>query len=255
MGTLDGQVALVTGGASGLGLAVVAHFIAEGARVVVLDRAADRVLAVREKFGNDVVGVVGDVTSYEDNERAVAEGVAAFGKLSVFIGNAGVYDNHAALASIDGPALGAAFDELFGVNVKGYLLGVRAAHAELEKSRGSVIFTGSISSLFAGYGGVLYIAAKHAIVGLTRQLALELRPNVRVNAVATGSIPSNLHGLQTLGQGLYEPKPRADEDYFLRFAPAAEDYPPIYSFLASPVSGRLVNGAVILADSGSSLKH
>ena len=255
MSGLDGEVALVTGGASGLGLAIVRHFVAEGARVAVLDRAAARLPALTAEFGDAVVGIAGDVTSYADNERAVAATVAAFGGLTVFVGNAGVYDNRAALPSIDGEQLGAAFDELFGVNVKGYLLGVRAAHAELKRSRGSVVLTGSISSLFAGFGGVLYITAKHAIVGLTRQLALELAPEIRVNAVAPGSIPSNLAGLRTLDQPPYVPPQRADEDYFLRFAPTAGDYAPIYAFLASPVSARLLTGAIILADGGSSLKR
>jgi NAD(P)-dependent dehydrogenase (short-subunit alcohol dehydrogenase family) len=253
--TLDGTVALVTGGASGLGLAIVRHFISEGARVAVLDRSTERLAALAAEFGDTALGIAGDVTLYADNERAVAATVAAFGKLTVFIGNAGIYDNHIALTAIDGAQLGAAFDELFGVNVKGYLLGVRAAHAELKRSHGSVVLTGSISSLFAGYGGVLYITAKHAIVGLTRQLALELAPEVRVNAVAAGSIPSNLVGLQTLEQAAYAPPPRSDEDYLLRFSPAADDYAPIYAFLASPVNARLLTGAVILADGGGSLKR
>jgi NAD(P)-dependent dehydrogenase (short-subunit alcohol dehydrogenase family) len=211
--------------------------------------------ALHDSFGGAVIGVTGDVTSYADNQRAVDAAVTAFGKLTVFIGNAGIYDNHAALAAIDGHRLGAAFDELFGVNVKGYLLGVRAACAELRRARGSVVLTGSVSSLFAGFGGVLYVAAKHAIVGLTRQLALELAPDVRVNAVAPGAIPSNLAGLRTLDQETYAPAPRSDQDYMLHFAPAAGDYAPIYAFLASPESARLLTGAVILADGGSSLKH
>jgi NAD(P)-dependent dehydrogenase (short-subunit alcohol dehydrogenase family) len=195
------------------------------------------------------------VTSYDDNGRAVEAAAGAFGKLSVFVGNAGVYDNHVALRDVDGAKLGAAFDELLGVNVKGYLLGVRAAHDELKRARGSVILTGSISSFFAGYGGVLYITAKHAIVGMTRQLAQELGPEIRVNAVAPGVIPSNLAGLKALDQAPYEPPVRTDDDYFLKFTPEAGDYATIYSFLAAPQSSRVLTGAVILADGGGSLKR
>jgi NAD(P)-dependent dehydrogenase (short-subunit alcohol dehydrogenase family) len=254
MGSLDGEVALVTGGASGLGLAIVRNFIAEGACVAVLDRAAHRLPAVTEEFGPAVIGVAGDVTAYDDNARAVAQTVAAFGKLSIFVGNAGVYDNHAALATIDGAKLGAAFDELLGVNVKGYLLGVRAAHDELKRTHGSVVLTGSISSFFAGYGGVLYITAKHAIVGMTRQLAQELAPEIRVNAVAPGAIPSNLAGLRALDQGPYAPPTRTDEDYLLKATPEAGDYAPIYAFLASRAAAKVLTGAVVLADGGGSLR-
>ena len=93
MGWLDGQVALVTGGGSGIGRAVVARFIAEGARVGVLDRVPGRAEELKSEFGGAVVAVTGDVAQLADNKRAVAETVAAFGRLDVFVGNAGVFDN------------------------------------------------------------------------------------------------------------------------------------------------------------------
>src|ERR1700720_1908113 len=97
MGWLDGQVALVSGGGSGIGRAVVARFIAEGARVGVLDRVAARAEELRTEFGDAAVAVTGDVTQLEDNKRAVAETVGAFGRLDVFVGNAGVFDNFLSL--------------------------------------------------------------------------------------------------------------------------------------------------------------
>src|ERR1700758_808705 len=81
VGWLDGQVALVTGGGSGIGRAVVARFIAEGARVEVLDRVPGRAEDLRAEFGDAVVAVTGDVTQLADNKRAVAETVAAWGRL------------------------------------------------------------------------------------------------------------------------------------------------------------------------------
>jgi NAD(P)-dependent dehydrogenase (short-subunit alcohol dehydrogenase family) len=92
MGWLDGQVALVTGGGSGIGRAVVARFVEEGARVGVLDRVAARAEQLRSEFGSAVVVRAGDVAQLADNRRAVAETVAAFGRLNIFVGNAGVFD-------------------------------------------------------------------------------------------------------------------------------------------------------------------
>src|SRR3954469_15558902 len=123
MGWLDGQVALVTGGGSGIGRAVVARFVEEGARVGVMERVATRAAEMREEFGDRVIGIAGDVAQLADNKRAVAETVRAFGRLDVFVGNAGIFDVYAKLAELDDEKLSRAFDELFAVNVKGLLFG------------------------------------------------------------------------------------------------------------------------------------
>src|SRR5579863_2609171 len=189
-GALTGKVALVTGGGSGLGRAVVDRFVREGARVGVLERSARKAAELAEQFDREVLSVtVGDVRSAEDNVRAVADVTRRFEKLDVFVGNAGVYDNRARLDELPIDRLGAAFDELFSINVKGYLLGARAVLEELRRSRGAILFTASVSSYAAGFGGALYVASKHAIAGLTRQLAWELSPDIRVNAVAPGYVP------------------------------------------------------------------
>ena len=140
MGWLDGQVGLVTGGGSGIGRAVVARFIDEGARVGVLDRVAARAEELRAEFGAAVVAVTGDVTQLEDNKRAVGETVGAFGRLDIFVGNAGVFDNYLSLADFPEQDLSAAYDELFGVNVKGCVFGAKAALPELLKTDGSMVF-------------------------------------------------------------------------------------------------------------------
>ena len=100
MGWLDGQVALVTGGGSGIGRAIVARFIEEGARVGVMERLATRAEQLRAEFGDKIVGVAGDVAALADNRRAVAETVRAFGRLDVFVGNAGIFDVYAEIADI-----------------------------------------------------------------------------------------------------------------------------------------------------------
>src|ERR1700687_678538 len=101
MGWLDGQVALVTGGGSGIGRAVVARFIEEGARVGVMERIATRADQLRSEFGDAVIGIAGDVARLADNKRAVAETVRAFGRLDIFVGNAGIFDVYAKLSDFD----------------------------------------------------------------------------------------------------------------------------------------------------------
>src|SRR5215471_10021787 len=127
MGWLDGQVALVTGGGSGIGRAVVARYIEEGARVGVMERVTARAAELQSEFGDKVVGIAGDAASFADNQRAVAETVRAFGRLDIFVGNAGIFDVYALVEEMPEEQLGRACDELFGVNVKGLIFGARAA--------------------------------------------------------------------------------------------------------------------------------
>jgi len=125
MGWLDSKVALVTGGGSGIGRAIVERFVEEGARVGVLERFPERVERLKADLGDVVVAIHGNVTRLADNERAVAETARAFGGLDIFVGNAGVLDGFVPLAEFDRAKLSEAFDELFGVNVKGYVLGAK----------------------------------------------------------------------------------------------------------------------------------
>src|SRR5690606_13859137 len=124
-----------------------------------------------------------------------------FGPVDVFVGNAGITDGARALAEIPGEQVGAAFGELFGVNVLAPMLGVRATVDDLIATRGAVILTGSFAGEHAAGGGALYTASKHAVLGLVRQLAYELAPDVRVNGVAPGVAPTRLRGTSALGQG------------------------------------------------------
>ena len=155
---------------------------------------------LRAEFGDAVVAVTGDVAQLADNKRAVAETVAALGRLDVFVGNAGVFDNFLSLAEFPEETLSEACDELFGVNVKGCILGAKAALPELLKTDGSMVFTASVAGSNSGGGGPLYTASKHAVVGLIRQLAVELGPRIRVNGVAPGGTMTDLRGLSLLRQ-------------------------------------------------------
>lgn len=247
VGRLEGFAALITGASSGIGLAVANAYRAEGAHVLVFDR---------QPPSNAIEGtadfVQGDVRSPEDNQRAVEKAVGVFGKLDVFIANAGIYDNRHGFADYTAQNLGPAFDELFGINVKGAMLGVAAAAPALRRSKGLIIFTGSVSGDRAGFGGAMYVAAKHAIHGLTRQLALEFAPDIRVNAVAPGYAPTSLKGLSLLDDDKPRRKPVAS-DLPLQEIAVPEDYAEAYVFLASKAGRRLATGTVMLLDGGLSI--
>jgi len=257
MGWLDDDVALVTGGGSGIGLAVVRRYLQEGMRGVgVLLRDPQQGQRLTDEFGGRVLPVVGDVRSAEDNARAVERTVAAFGKLDTLVANAGVWDFFATLMKTEPAVLEASFDEVFAVNVKGYLLAARAAAAELRKAQGSMIFTLSNSSFYAGGGGPVYVASKHACVGLIRQLAYELAPHVRVNGVAPGGTATPLKGPQALGKQTTAVndipgfEQAVAESVPLGFMAQPEDHTGHYVLLASRANARATTAAIIQSDGG-----
>lgn len=256
MGWLDGKVALVVGGGAGIGRAVVDAFVAEGARVGVLELDPDRASLLRV-HGNQVCAVVGDATSWEDNLRAVRMTVEAFGGLDVLATFVGVFDFYTPLANIPGERLQEACREVFSVNVGSYLLSTKAALPELRRRpTSSVVFTVSTSGFYPGRGGVLYVASKFAVRGLVVQLAHELAPRVRVNGVAPGgTVGTSMRGLQSLGLGdraLGELPGREEELRArtpLQVALRPEDHAAAYVYLASD-RARGVTGTILHSDGG-----
>jgi NAD(P)-dependent dehydrogenase (short-subunit alcohol dehydrogenase family) len=260
MGWLEGDVALISGAGSGLGRALVDRFVAEGAQVVAFDKSPDRVAAVEGSHHGTVLGVAGDVTVAGDNERAVARALSVFGRLDIFVGNAGLFDYGARLVDTPMEALDRGFDELFAVNVKGCLLGVKAAVEALIEASGNVVLTASLSSSNAGVGGAVYTASKHAVVGLVEQLAFELAPVVRVNGVAPGFMRTDIRGPRALGLAdrTLESMPDLDELARallpLRFLPDPADYTGHYVQLASRANAAATTGVVIECDGGFSVR-
>jgi NAD(P)-dependent dehydrogenase (short-subunit alcohol dehydrogenase family) len=247
MGALDGKVAIVTGGGSGIGRAVVEKFVQEGARVSVLEKMPERVAELQSQLGSSGLAIQGDVTSMDDNERAVAETVRAFGQLDIFVGNAGIHDRSMTLEDMPSDQLGRAFDELIGINVKGCFMGSKAAIPELKKTEGCIIFTCSHAGFRAGGGGTLYTASKHAIVGLIKQLANELYPTVRVNGVAPAGVATDLRGADALGQAA----PRETNPEQRARSQQPSDLAEVYLLLANPVTSKLITATVIDASGGT----
>jgi cis-2,3-dihydrobiphenyl-2,3-diol dehydrogenase len=259
MGALDGEVVLITGGASGLGRAIVERMLEEGARLTVFDRTPERAadLAAANPDRIEVVG--GDVRGIADNQRAVDTCLARFGKLDCAIGNAGIWDYSISLDALPAEGIDAAFDELFHVNVKGYLNLAKAALPALVRSSGALVFTVSNAGFDPAGGGPLYTASKHAVVGLIRQLAYELAPSVRVNGVAPGPIDTDLRGPAALGLaersiGSIDLPANAGPAMPIGFVPATADYAGGYVFLASRRDSRPATGGVLKLDAGIAIR-
>ncbi|HEX3513694.1 MAG TPA: SDR family NAD(P)-dependent oxidoreductase [Trebonia sp.] len=253
MGALTGKVVVFTGAGAGIGRAVVTGYVAEGARVVAVDVSA-AVNELPSELGNAVLPVVADVRSWEQNCLAVQAAVDTWGRLDVFVGNAGITDGAQALEDIEGADLTKAFDELFGVNVLAPMLGVRAALPHLIEARGAVILTGSFASSNAAGGGALYTASKHAVGGLVRQLAYEFAPDVRVNGVAPGVAPTRLKGIGALGQQASDSVLDGTRDVLpTQAVPAVEDYNGVFTLLASDGAAAMT-GAMVTVDSGLSIR-
>ncbi|WP_036771133.1 3-phenylpropionate-dihydrodiol/cinnamic acid-dihydrodiol dehydrogenase [Photorhabdus australis] len=259
MSWLEDQVILLTGGGSGLGLALVERFIAEGAKVGILELSVEKAAALVHCFGKDVCVIQGNVVSFADNERAVIETVRCFGKLDCFVGNAGIWDHKISLLDASAEQIDKGFDELMAVNLKGYILGAKAALPALTASEGSMIFTLSGSSWFSGGGGVLYTASKHGAVGMIRQLAYELAPVIRVNGVAPCGMPSDLRGPAALSQQDQSVVDSLPPEIIgtilpLQFTPQPEDFTGPYVMLASRANNRTLTGVMITADAGLSIR-
>jgi len=259
MGSLEGEIILITGGASGLGRAVVERFVEEGARLTVFDRAADRLAQLAAAHPDRIEVVAGDVRSVADNQRAVDACVARFGKLDCAIGNAGIWDYSISLDALPAERIDAAFDELFHVNVKGYLNLAKAALPALVRSSGAMIFTVSNAGFDPAGGGPLYTASKHAVVGLIRQLAYEFAPAVRVNGVAPGPIDTDLRGPEALGLAdksiaSIDLPGTAGPAMPIGFVPATSDYAGGYAFLASRRDSRPATGGVLKLDAGIAVR-
>ncbi|XP_028784906.1 secoisolariciresinol dehydrogenase-like [Neltuma alba] len=186
---LQGKVAIITGGASGIGAATAKLFVQNGAKVIVADIKDSRGQSLCKALGtNDTVSYVHcDVTSDSDVKNAVDTAVSRYGKLDIMYNNAGI------LGDLDLTIQGCSnetFRRVFEVNVYGAFLGAKhAARVMIPAKAGIILFTASIASVVAGEAPHAYAASKHAVVGLMKNLSAELGPyGIRVNCISPGAV-------------------------------------------------------------------
>lgn len=188
---LLGKVALVTGGATGIGESIVRLFHKHGAKVCVVDIEDHLGQQLCQTLGDTTCFIHGDVTIEDDVSRAVDFSVSNFGTLDIMVNNAG----------IGGPPCPdirefqlSTFEKVFDVNVKGTFLGMKhAARIMIPLKKGSVVSLSSVSSAVGGAGPHAYTGSKHAVLGLTKSVAAELgQHGIRVNCVSPYAVLTNL---------------------------------------------------------------
>jgi len=202
VGKLDGSVAAITGGASGMGEATVRRFVDEGARVVIVDVQDDKGHTLADTLAGAAVYQRADVSSEDEVRAAVQRAIDEFGRLDVMFNNAG-------FGGVVGPIEDTPVDEYdrtMNVLLRGVMLGMKHAAPVMKKQgSGSIISTASVAGLRGGMGPHIYSAAKAAVIHLTRSVALELAPHkVRVNCICPGGIATPLIARGMMQAGVAE---------------------------------------------------
>ena len=191
MGMLDGKVAIVTGGTSGIGTSTAELFVAEGAKVVFTGRRKPEGEAVAKRIGAAAIFVQADAISEADWERVIRLTLDRHGRLDALFNNAG---GPAPTGSIESVPV-AGFDAAMALLVRSVMLGMKHAAPIMKRQKaGSIINNGSVAAHLAGYStSMIYGAAKAAVVHLTRCVAMELgEHNVRVNSISPGAIATGI---------------------------------------------------------------
>jgi NAD(P)-dependent dehydrogenase (short-subunit alcohol dehydrogenase family) len=249
MGQLEGQVALITGGASGIGERTARVFVGEGARVVIADMQEERGREVARSLGTVARFERAEVSREPEVRRAIARATEEFGRLDVLFNNAGF---GGALGPIEATAV-EEWDLTFQVLVRGVFLGMKHAAPVMKRQRsGSILSTASVAALRGGYSPHAYAAAKAAVIQLTRSVALELAEHgIRVNCICPGFIATPLAAnavgrdpalVERAKEGMVgaQPVPRAGDP---------DDIAQAALFLAGPHSG-FVTGQALVVDGG-----
>jgi 3-oxoacyl-[acyl-carrier protein] reductase len=251
--SLEGRVAVITGGANGIGKATALLFAQAGASVAVWDMAADAGQALAEQItaaGGQALFSRVNVTAQADVAAAVAATVARFGRIDILINNAGITRDAQLVRVKDGQVTGgmaeADFDAVVGVNLKGVFNATQAIVPHMiSGGYGRIVSASSVVGLYGNFGQTNYVATKAGVIGMTRVWARELgKRGITANAVAPGFIATEMTAAmpeQVLaGMVAHTPLGRLG---------TPDDVAQAYLFLASEEAG-FINGAVLTVDGG-----
>lgn len=248
---LQDKVTVITGAASGMGLAMATRFAAEGAKVVAADWNGERLAAAVEQIereGGTIIGVQGDISNQQSAESLIDQAIATFGGLNVLCNNAGVMDYMQGVGELSDDV----WRKVMGVNLDGPMFTCRrAVQYMLAEGGGSIVNVASTAALHGGAAGAAYTASKHGLLGLTRNTAwMYAKWGIRCNAICPGATQTNIG--ESMPSERLDPAGAQRAGEFANIAPAyleAKDIAALALFLASD-EARYINGAVIAADGG-----
>lgn len=245
-GVLQGKVALITGGAAGIGLAIAKSYLQNGAQVVLLDRAEQVVQIACQLDQQRALGIVMDVTDKASVEQAVAQANAHFGRLDVLVNSAGIVALYPAQELPED-----AWDNTMAVNLKGVFLTSQAVgHHFIRQGSGCIINLASQAGVVALPNHLAYCASKAGVIGLTQVLALEWGPhNVRVNAISPTVVLTELGRKAWSGEVAEQMKQKIP---LRRFA-EPQDIAASALFLASDAAS-MITGSNLVVDGGYTIQ-
>lgn len=251
MGRMDGKSAIITGAARGIGAAAARRFVAEGARVTLVDMLEAPLKALAAELGPDNAEVVvADVTDEAETQRYVAAAVARFGGVDAVLLNAGIEGAVAPFAEYPTET----FDKVIAVNVRGVWLGLKYAMQAMTAKGGSIVVTSSTAGIRAVPKLSAYIASKHAVIGLMRAAALEgAAHDIRVNTVNPSPIDTDMMTAIEQKSGVPSDRsnrPMAQGTPLKRYG-EPEEVANLMLFLASDESS-FCTGGVYMVDGGVS---
>ncbi|GAB3056463.1 SDR family NAD(P)-dependent oxidoreductase [Salinicoccus sesuvii] len=247
MKRLEGKVAVITGGTGGIGKVTADKFMAEGAKVVLVDISEEALSEAKDALSSqgELLTVQADVTKEDDVKNYVQKTLDQFGKIDIFFNNAGIEGKVAPIIEQEVENL----DNVLNVNVRGVLLGMKhVLPSMIDQGSGSVINMSSVAGLEGSPGVAPYIASKHAVAGLTKTAALEVAGNnIRVNSVHPS--PVNTRMMRSLEAGM-----ETNEEALAKTIPLgrygeSDDIANLVLFLASDES-TFITGAQYRVDGG-----
>lgn len=239
---LEGQVALVTGGASGIGEACVRQLATLGAKVAVADRSLEMAEAVARSIGANAIAVAADVAREEDCGHMVSETLRAFGRLDIAVNNAGVGNpNRVPVAELK-------YEEwryILGINLDGVFLSMRAEIPAMLERGGRIVNMASIMGSVATINAASYVTAKHGVVGVTKAAALDYAANnILINAVGPAFVDTAMFANRTPEQ-----RSATEKLHPLGRVATSEEVAAVVCFLASPQAS-FITGAYYPVDGG-----